>query len=131
MSTRSNIVLKLRQDDVKKRHRSSCGISVNPNGNHYLTIYCHHDGYPEGVGRALVAKKMTYEQALAYILEGDRSTVDLSYFGWRGEKCPPTPMDAPDMECEQEYIYLLEEIEIGEPVTVTCICNSTGKICPI
>ena len=51
----------------------------NPNGSAVLQIYCHWDGYPEGVGEALQSGYNTYEQALALILGGDLSSLDSSY----------------------------------------------------
>ena len=56
------------------------------------SVYCHNDGYLEGVGERLMDKfpnGTDPAEVEAYINEGDRSTTDLSYKAWRGEKCPP------------------------------------------
>lgn len=118
MSTRSNIALKLRDCDLNQTFQSSCGIEVSPKGKGYLQVYCHFDGYPEGVGADLLSMNMTYEQALEYILEGDRSTTRLSYYEMRHEECPPKAMIAPI--CKQEYLYILEEVDKDAPVHIKC-----------
>ena len=41
-----------------------------------LQIYCHHDGYPEGVGVELLKHFNSYEKAMALILAGDTSYLD-------------------------------------------------------
>jgi hypothetical protein len=56
------------------------------------SVYCHNDGYLEGVGIGLMGKfpnGIDPREVEAYINEGDRSTIDLSYKEWRDEKCPP------------------------------------------
>lgn len=47
-----------------------------------LYVYCHFDGYPEGVGRDIA--NMNREQVQALIEKGDCSTVDEPYTA-RGE----------------------------------------------
>lgn len=41
----------------------------------YLGIYCHWDGYPDTVGKALVNKFDTFEKAFNLILGGDCSVI--------------------------------------------------------
>lgn len=41
----------------------------------YLGIYCHHDGYPNGVGSELVNKYNNFNSALNLILGGDCSSI--------------------------------------------------------
>ena len=53
--------------------------NCEPNGNAVLQIYCHNDGYPEGVGYALLKGYNSYEKALALILGGDLSSLYKSY----------------------------------------------------
>ena len=72
MSTRSNIALKLRHQDFKNRVTNLGEEFKGP----YLQVYCHFDGYPEGVGLDLVKKNFTYDEALEFILKGDRSTCE-------------------------------------------------------
>jgi len=63
MSTRSRIALEEEEGQV-------------------ISIYCHSDGWPEGVGRALLGAfpEGTNPAVIReYIMEGDRSAVNLSY----------------------------------------------------
>lgn len=71
MATRSRIAVELSDGTVK-------------------SVYCHNDGYPEGVGHDLLNRDFCSTREVEdFIDEGDRSTVDLSYDEWRGEDCPP------------------------------------------
>lgn len=68
--------------------RSMIGVEL-PDGK-VKAVYCHWDGYPQGVGADLLSMGFsTTEQVEEFIDEGDRSTVNLSYGEWRGEDCPP------------------------------------------
>ena len=67
-------------------------IAVELEKGKVISVYCHNDGYIDGVGERLMNKfpNGTHPSEVAkYIRMGDRSTVDLSYKEWRGEKCPP------------------------------------------
>jgi len=71
MATRSRIAVELSDGTVK-------------------SVYCHYDGYPEGVGQDLLNLEFSStEEVEEFIDEGDRSTVELSYKEWRDEDCPP------------------------------------------
>jgi len=111
MSTRSNIAIQLREADRKKTFKTPWGEKVQPKGALYLNVYCHNDGYPSGVGADLhnMFDGGDYEDALEYILKGDRSTTDLSYWGWRREECPPRPEMTPEDCYQQEYLYVIME----------------------
>ena len=67
--------------------------TTNTRGERVIkSVYCHNDGYLEGVGSRLMKKFPNGTDSSiveSYINEGDRSTVDLSYKEWRGENCPP------------------------------------------
>lgn len=57
-----------------------------------ISVYCHNDGYPDGVGSGLLAKFPNGTDSSVvqdFVEEGDRSTLELSYKEWRNEKCPP------------------------------------------
>ena len=71
MATRSRIAVELPDGKVK-------------------SVYCHNNGYLEGVGKDLLSLNFldSYEVE-EFIEEGDRTTVELSYREWRGEICPP------------------------------------------
>lgn len=139
MSTRSNIAIILRPDDRNRtlnvmdpafdcyRPTMKSGFfglrksedlknifpDCEPNGNPVLQIYCHCDGYPEGVGEALQSGYNTYEQALALILGGDLSSLDTScsypYSLGKGEdanRCAPTVLSK--AELNEEYLYVFD-----------------------
>lgn len=122
MSTRSNIAILLRPEDRNKTFKTPMGTTVNPNGAKYLYVYCHNDGYPSGVGQDL--KDMfegteSYEQALEYILAGDRSTTDLTYWDWRREtNVDPAAADNEEDMYQNDYLYIIEEIDSSHRIRV-------------
>lgn len=66
-------------------------IAVELEEGKAISVYCHNDGYIDGVGEMLMRRfpnGTDPSEVKAYVKEGDRSTVDLSYKEWRGEKCP-------------------------------------------
>jgi hypothetical protein len=74
--------------------RSRIAVETTDNGGERVvkSVYCHSDGYVEGVGTDLMRtfpNGTDPKEVEAYIEEGDRSTTDLSYKEWRGEECPP------------------------------------------
>ena len=114
MSTRSNIAILLRPEDRNKDFKTPWGEVVNAKGKKYLYVYCHNDGYPEGVGADLINMfdGDKYEKALKYILMGDRSTTDLSYWDWRGEQCAPRAADTEEEMYQNVYLYVIEEVDV-------------------
>ena len=114
MSTRSNIAILLRPEDRNKDFKTPWGEVVNANGKKYLYVYCHNDGYPEGVGADLINMfdGDKYEKALKYILKGDRSTTDLSYWEWRKEQCAPRAADTEEEMYQNDYLYVIEEVDV-------------------
>ena len=114
MSTRSNIAILLRPEDRNKDFKTPWGEVVNANGKKYLYVYCHNDGYPEGVGADLINMfdGDKYEKALRYILMGDRSTTDLSYWEWRKEQCAPRAADTEEEMYQNDYLYVIEEVDV-------------------
>ena len=67
--------------------------TTDSKGNRVIkSIYCHNDGYISYVGEKLMRRfpnGTDPSEVETYIKEGDRSSIDLSYKEWRGEKCPP------------------------------------------
>jgi len=96
MATRSRIAIQLSDESV-------------------LSVYCHWDGYPSGVGQTLVEHYNTNEKVTELIDGGDMSSCwseddQPKYYSARGEDSPPR-LDA-DL-CEyllpagsEEYAYL-------------------------
>ena len=67
MATRSRIAVELQDGTVK-------------------SVYCHWDGYPDGVGQDLLNKSFSSTREVEdFIDEGSRSTVDESYYVKYGE----------------------------------------------
>ena len=121
MSTRSNIAILLREEDRNRDLETEMGTTVNAGGKPYLYVYCHNDGYPSGVGQELkdMFEGADYEDALEYILMGDRSTTDLSYWQWRGEEnVDPCPADTEEDCFNEEYLYILEEVDASHRIHV-------------
>lgn len=139
MATRSNIAILLRPEDRNRsfnimdesfddyRPNMRCPACRSqksedwkdifpdcyPNGNAVLQIYCHWDGYPEGVGATLQSEYSSYEEALALILGGDLSTLDEScscpYSLGNDEDancCAPTVL--PKAELNEDYLYVFD-----------------------
>ena len=115
MSTRSNIAILLREEDRNRDFTTPMGTTVNAGGKKYLYVYCHNDGYPEGVGADL--KRMfegeeSYEDALEYILAGDRSTTELTYWEWRRETdVDPAAANDEESMYQNDYLYIIEELD--------------------
>ena len=87
--------------------------TCEPNGNAVLQIYCHNDGYPDGVGEILQSEYNTYEEALALILGGDLSSLHESYScpyslgeGEDANRCAPSVL--PKAELNEVYLYVFD-----------------------
>ena len=104
MGTRSCIIIKVRREDIGKKTKFSEKalpitldewVDKDSNGevycnqigedktepveikDQYIGIYCHWDGYPEGVGEALKEKFTDYDSVLNLILGGACSFITL------------------------------------------------------
>lgn len=139
MATRSNIAIILRPEDrnrslnVMDEMFNDCRPKMNcpncrhqkeekledifpncePNGKPVLQIYCHWDGYPEGVGKALLNGYNSYEKALALILGGDLSSLYESYScpysigqGEDADQCSPAVHEKACLN--EEYLYVFD-----------------------
>jgi hypothetical protein len=91
-------------------------IAVELEKGKVISVYCHNDGYIDGVGQRLMRmfpNGTDPKSVKAYVKMGDRSTVDLSYKQWRDEKCPPLKHNSVpdffngDIE-EYGYLYTAE-----------------------
>lgn len=95
MSTNSNIIIQVPDEFIKTTHQfapTALPFSESQWDSHgeyrdvdksqpvritkpFLGIYCHWDGYPDTVGKALVIKFDTFEKAFNLILGGDCSVI--------------------------------------------------------
>lgn len=90
-------------------------ITVKLSDEHYVGIYCHHDGYVDGVGVTLQRKYKTLKDILPIILLGDISGLDdtyeetkkQSYALSRGEE--PSIYIGKEITWGEEYNYLFED----------------------
>lgn len=94
MSTRSTIIIKVKDEDIGKHltfdssklptqednwgidgcnDKSIDGVTIEKK---YLAIYCHSDGYLDGLGKTLTEKFTDYETVLNLIVGGDVSYID-------------------------------------------------------
>ena len=92
-------------------------IAVELNDGTVKSVYCHWDGYPEGVGKDLLNKGFeSADEVEEFLNEGSRSTVDEAYYDRygksRGEEreTPTVHKDADTYFKEafdwEEYAYL-------------------------
>ena len=117
MATRSNIAIILKEED-----KASVFAELNErleeagnnrfrygkdNGN-VLQIYCHWDGYPEGVGKDLLSHFNSYDAALKLILEGDHSTPHESYTSMGEDWVSNRPVQRIQPRRCEEYLYVFK-----------------------
>ena len=128
MATRSNICLVLNKEDIGKVMKfDETKLPKDVTYNHkclnkaeevtlekpVLEIYHHWDGYPEGVGKTLLAQYNDYDTILNLLLGGDASSINrdnvCQYYAWRGEDwkyVKPKQVDEPLLK--EEYLYKFE-----------------------
>lgn len=109
MSTRCNIYLKINDEDKNKSFTNGDNLLILK-GN-YVGIYCHHDGYIDGVGHKLINFYNTYEKALSLIVPGDCSSIHengASYYTEYGDEYnsvkPKMSECFPDIK--EDYLYV-------------------------
>lgn len=125
MSTNSRIYLKLRESDKGSVVKAST-VYINVSENNfetpsvkldgdYISVYCHWDGYINGVGKALFKYHNTYNHVLNMLLFGYLSYVDKgisAYYAWRGEKIESWEAVKPnitnDTNLSESYDYLFD-----------------------
>ena len=79
----------------------------------YLGIYCHHNGYPNGIGSELVKRYDNFNSALNLILGGDCSSIVKSLIRYATRESEdwnniqPHPLNAiKKVSKDSEYLYL-------------------------
>lgn len=129
MSTRANIAIVLRDEDLNKDlnftdyQKSKEIVPADAikeydesvySSNKVLQIYCHHDGYISGLGEELFNNFNTYEDVLALVLAGDTSWVDDGKSGIYAliegyERCMPKVIGEPKMN--ELFLYVFKDNE--------------------
>jgi hypothetical protein len=135
MATRSNIRVVLKEEDRNKDLKfapnekqaedlkeNEWGVdqleegmweTVNPEGAEALMIYHHWDGYIKGVGKTLIEKYDSYEDALNLVLGGDCSSINRIYTPYATRKYEdwesimPRPISE-NHKMEEEYDYMFK-----------------------
>lgn len=136
MSTRCNIAIVLKESDRNRKlnlleYAKETGFDlenrlVNESSieetfeNKYvvsdgvLQIYCHYDGYPEGVGAELLNNFNSYEEALALILAGDTSYLEKgksAAYAFRESYEDDKPMRIDEPTKFNDYLYTWKDGE--------------------
>ena len=92
MATRSNVIVKVKKEDIGRvlTHEFKGKTYETKIEKPYIGIYCHWDGYTDGVGKELVENYNDYEKALQLISGGYTSSIDGDdvnyYMGWDREE---------------------------------------------
>lgn len=116
MSTRCNVAIKLRKEDLNKTltfvENNKLHELHTDSGFSYMFIYIHHDGYLSGVGYGLLNELGTdYETVKNYIMQGNRTSFDTPYIecdeDWDDDK--PKFCKSIDGPIPNDYFYLLDD----------------------
>lgn len=75
MSTRARIYVELDENTKSLVSSQGFGKSVVPHQCKFAHIYCHHDGYIDGVGETLLEHYNTHHLALELVSNGYTSTI--------------------------------------------------------
>ena len=82
MSTRCNIAIRLKDEDKGKTVKPWNNIEITiPKDAEIMDIYCHFDGYLDGVGAGLLSDFNNYDDVFNMIIKGDMSSLDDHYYG--------------------------------------------------
>ena len=114
MSTRSTISVKIPTKMIGKVYENIHGHQVYLGGE-YMIIYCHFDGYLDGVGEILQGYYNSFEKAFELVLGGDISSIAESlegcdYYVRRGESWENNKPAFSDKQPErvEDYLYIFE-----------------------
>lgn len=96
--------------------------AITLNDRKVLQIYCHFDGYPDGVGAQLIKHFNTYEEALALVLAGDTSYLEDGHTGAYAvnegyEDTLPETLDEPLKHNDYLYTWKDGEWKVGVSMT--------------
>ena len=115
MSTRCNVAIKLRPEDLNKKLTFVENDKIHElfvdSGFSYMFIYIHHNGYLQGVGYGLLNELGTnYEKVKNYILQGDRTSFNEPYYecGEDWDDDAPIFCKSIDGPIPNDYFYLYD-----------------------
>lgn len=88
-------------------------IGIEHEDGSISSIYCHWDGYPEGVGATLVKHYLKQEQVEALVKAGDRSSLgaDPSAGAYEPKECGVKLPNGGWPRMSQEWVYLFRNGE--------------------
>jgi len=111
MSTRCNVCVKLRKEDLDTTLSIGEHSLQTKKEYPYMVIYIHHDGYIEGVGEDLYRNLITYEDVKNFILEGSRTSYKTPYSecGETWEDNMPRFGTDVDGHISNDFFYLFDE----------------------
>ena len=75
MSTRARIFVELEEDTKSLISSQGFGKSIVPYQCRFAHIYCHHDGYINGIGEMLLDHYNTHDKALELVGNGYTSSI--------------------------------------------------------
>ena len=84
-------------------------------GNEYRTVYCHNDGYLEGVGQTLLTCYSSQQEIEEAIDGGSMSSLgkncsDTFYYGRdRGEKGTEYKVSTERPKLKEDFLYIFED----------------------
>lgn len=121
MSTRSNIAIILKEEDKarvfaklnKRLEESGDRFRYGMDNGNVLQIYCHYDGYLNGVGKELLNSFNSYDEALKLILKGDASYIEKGrskhYVGLGGDWRSNRPEQKTEPRRHEDYLYVFKD----------------------
>ena len=115
MSTRSNIAIKIKEEDKGKTFKAWNNVNFKiSEDTEYLEVYCHFDGYLEGVGADLLSDFNNYDDVFNLIIKGDMSSINDYYYDRPHEEdwddIKPNELKTFDFnkKIPNDYYYLFE-----------------------
>ena len=121
MATRSNIAIILKEEDKvrvfaelnERLEEAGERFRYGADNGNVLQIYCHYDGYLQGVGKELLNSFNSYDKVLNLILDGDVSYIEEGYAKHYVELGEDWESNRPEQKTEprrnQDYLYVFKD----------------------
>lgn len=96
---------------VGEKMSTNSYIAYQKENGKYRLVYCHFDGYPDGVGASLLGYYNSLEDVIKLVEAGNMSTVGEPYTdrGETYEMNAPQDYDSFDSKPNIEYLYVFQE----------------------